>query len=216
VRAAGWAGMTPGIARRGLRCRWRCAGVRSTRGPSRSIRRATPRMRGSGSRRSPRGARWWGRSLRRSCGGGVFYEAALDAARDREWARDLLPGEGSGPLYATQQRHLRRSAELLGLAGSQRLAGEVAELLDLDGLEHSRARALYRSASGLRQRGEAVVSVLLALAPARSEHLVAAGHRVGLWGRPWRIDPRTGRRRPPSGSRPPPMNFALSSPAGAA
>lgn len=123
-----------------------------------------------------------------------------------------MPGEGSGPLYATQQRHLRRSAELLGLAGSQRLAGEVVELLDLEGLEHAAARAGYLAAGGPRQRGEAVVSVLLALAPGRYERLLAAGHRAGLWGRPWRIDPATGRRRPLGASRPPPMNFALSSP----
>lgn len=128
------------------------------------------------------------------------------------WVRDLLPGEGSGALYATQQRHLRRSAELLGLAGSLRLAGEVAELLDLDGLEHTAARTRYLAAGGPRQRGEAVVSVLVALDPGRYEHLLAAGHRAGLWGRPWRIDPTTGRRRPIRASRPPPMNFALSSP----
>jgi hypothetical protein len=91
----------------------------------------------------------------------------------------------------------------------------VAELLDLDGLEHGRARALYRGARGPRERGEAVVSVLVALAPERSERLLATGHRSGLWGQPWRIDPVTGRRRPLSASRPPPMNFALSSPAGA-
>lgn len=126
-----------------------------------------------------------------------------------------MPGEGSGPLYATQQRHLALSGALLGLAGGERLAGEVAELLDLDGLEHGRARVLYRNASGLRQRGEAVVSVLVALDPGRYERLLAAGHRALLWGRPWWIDPATGRRRPPSGSRPPPMSFALSSPAGA-
>ena len=126
-----------------------------------------------------------------------------------------MPGEGSGPLYATQQRHLGRSGELLGLAGPERLAGEVAELLDLDGLEHGAARALYRDASGPRQRGEAVVSVLVALDPGRYDRLLAAGHRAGLWGRPWWIDPATGRRRPNPGSRPPPMSFALSSPAGA-
>jgi hypothetical protein len=158
----------------------------------------------------------WGRSRRRRCGGGVFHQAALDAARGRLWPRDLLPGEGSGPLYATQRRHLRRSGELLGLAGPERLGGEVAELLDLDGLEHGRARARYRGARGLRERGAAVVSVLVALGPARYDRLPPAGHRVGLWGRPWWIDPATGRRRPLSGSRPPPMSFALSSPAGAA
>jgi len=91
----------------------------------------------------------------------------------------------------------------------------VAELLDLDGLEHGRARARYRGARGPRERGAAVLSVLVALAPARVERLLVAGHRALLWGRPWRIDPATGRRRPLSASRPPPMNFALSSPAGA-
>jgi len=98
--------------------------------------------------------------------------------------------------------------------GSPRLAGEVAELLDLDGLEHARARAHYRGARGPRERGEAVVSVLVALDPGRYERLLAAGHRARLWGRPWWIEPATGRRRPFPGSRPPPTSFALSSPAG--
>jgi hypothetical protein len=173
------------------------------------------RTAGSGSHRLPKGDRGWGRSRPRRCGGGVFHEAAFDAARGHPWPRDLLPGEGSGPLYATQQRRLRRSGELLGLAGPERVAGQVADLLDLGGLEHGPARARYLGASGPRQRGEAVVSVLLALDPTRYERLVAAGHRAALWGRPWQIDPATGRRRPIPASRPPPMSFALSSPAGA-
>ena len=169
-------------------------------------------MGASGSLRCPWAGSRWGRSRRRRRGGGVFHEAAFDAAQGRLWPRDLLPGEGSGPLYATQQRHLARSGDLLGLAGPRRLAGEIAELLDLDGLEHGETRARYRAARGPRQRGEAVVSMLTVLDPSGHERLLAAGHRAGLWGRPWRMDPATGRRRPFSGIRPPPMNFALSSP----
>jgi len=89
------------------------------------------------------------------------------------------------------------------------------ELLDLEGLEHAAARRQYLAAGGPRQRGEAVVSVLVALDPGRYERLLAAGHRARLWGRPWWIEPATGRRRPFPGSRPPPTSFALSSPAGA-
>ena len=98
------------------------------------------------------------------------------------------------------------------MSGPQRTAGKVAELLDLEGLEHGQARARYGNASGPRQRGEVVVSVLVALDPGRYERLLVAGHRAGLWGRPWWIDPATDWRRPVSGSRPPPMSFALSSP----
>lgn len=122
----------------------------------------------------------------------------------------MLPGEGSGPLYATQQRWLEHSARLLGLVGEERLGEQIAELLDLSGLEHRQARIRYREASGPQPRGEAVVCLLLRLEPERYGRLVAAGHRAGLWGRPWWIDPRTGRRR---AIRPPPTTFALS-PAG--
>jgi hypothetical protein len=128
------------------------------------------------------------------------------------WPRDLLPGEGSGPLYATQQRHLARSGALLGLTGPSPVAEPIAELLDLDGLEHRQARERYLSAGGPQQRGEAVVSVLAVLDAERYGRLVAAGHRAGLWGRPWQIDPWTGRRRPPGPGPSASTNFALGSP----
>lgn len=92
--------------------------------------------------------------------------------------------------------------------GEPRLGEQIAEALDLSGLEHCQARALYHEATGPRQRGEAVLCLLLRLEPGRYGHLLDTGHRAGLWGRPWWIDPRTGRRR---AIRPPPTSFALSS-----
>ena len=52
------------------------------------------------------------------------------------------------------------------------------------------------------------MSVLLVLDPSRDDRLLAAGHAVGLWGQPWRIDPQTGRRWGLPW-RDPPMSFAL-------
>lgn len=115
-------------------------------------------------------------------------------------------------MYATQQRHLARSGALLGLTGPSPVAEQIAELLDLDGVEHRQARRGYLSAGGPRQRGEAVVSVLAMLDAQRYGRLVDAGHRAGLWGRPWQIDPWSGRRRPPGPGFSASTNFALGSP----
>ena len=108
---------------------------------------------------------------------------------------------------ATQRRHVKRSGLLLGLSTEQRTAERLGEILDVGGLGLQQARAEYRQ-GGLRGRGRGVVSVLLVLDPSRDDRLLAAGHVVGLWGRPWRIDPQTGRRYDLP-SRDPPMNFAL-------
>ncbi len=96
---------------------------------------------------------------------------------------------------------------LLGLSTEQRTAERLGEILDVGGLALQQARAEYCQ-GGLHLRGRGVLSMLLALDPSRDDRLLAAGHVVGLWGRPWRIDPQTGRR----GGLPwrdPPMSFAL-------
>lgn len=110
-------------------------------------------------------------------------------------------------LLATQRRHLERAGLLLGLETPDRMAERVRAVLDLEGLIHEEIRAdITRS---LRDRGQAVMRVLLALDAGRDDRLLAAGHEVGLWGCPFRIDPQTGRRhRLPW--RDPPTNFALS------
>ncbi len=97
-------------------------------------------------------------------------------------------------LLATQRRHVKRSGLLLGLSAEERTAERLGSILEVGGLVLQQARAEYRQ-GGLRGRGRGVVSVLLALDPSRDDRLLAAGHVTGLWGRPWRIDPQTGRRQ---------------------
>jgi hypothetical protein len=89
----------------------------------------------------------------------------------------------------------------------------VAQLLDISGLDHRQGRLQYQHARGPRQRGQAVVSLLVALSPERYERLLIAGHLAGVWGRPFRLDPHSGRRRPIGPGLGAPMSFALSPPA---
>jgi len=141
-------------------------------------------------------------------GGGVFHEAALDGAQGHVWPVDGLGSEASPGLLATQRRHVERSGLLLGLGTEERVAQRQGELLDVGGLELRQARAEYHQ-GGLRGRSRGVVSVLLALEASRDDRLLAAGYVAGLWGRPWRIDPQTGRRRGLPW-RDPPTSFELS------
>ncbi len=97
---------------------------------------------------------------------------------------------------------------LLGLEVDEREAEGLRGLLDVGGLLHEEARAEYSTRSLVR-RGEGVLRVLLGLDAGRDDRLLAAGHAAGLWGRAYRIDPQTGRRRGLPW-RDPPMNFALS------
>ena len=144
----------------------------------------------------------------RRIGGGVFHEAALDGAQGHWWPVDGLGSEGTPGLLATQRRHVERSGLLLGLGTQERVAQRQGEILDLVGLELRQARSAYHQ-GGLRGRSRGVVRVLLALEAGRDDRLLAAGHVAGLWGRPWRIDPQTGRRKGLPW-RDPPTSFALS------
>ncbi len=147
-------------------------------------------------------------SRRRLGGGGVFHEAAVDAAAGRCWPVDGFAGECSPGVLATQRRHVKRSGSLLGLSLDLRTAERVGELLEVTGLELEQARAAYRG-GGFRERALSVVQVLGNLDPGRDDRLLAAGHVAGLWGRAWRIDPRTGRRQGLPW-RDPPTSLALS------
>lgn len=133
----------------------------------------------------------------------------MDAAQGHCWPVDGIGLEATPGLLATQRRHVARSGLLLGLCSTEeRTAERLGSILDIGGLVLQQARSEYRQ-GGLRGRGRGVLSVLLALAPSRDDRLLAAGHVAGLWGRPWRIDPQTGRR---AGLpwRDPPTSLALS------
>lgn len=178
-------------------------------GASRCTRRAMYRTDVSGS------LRWRHRGLLsrprrlRTDGGGRFHEAALDSAQGLLWPEERIGGEDVvGGLASTQRRHLELSGRLLGLEGERRLAERLAEPLGLTGLEHHRARDRWREGRTRRERGQTVLRLLLSLDPGRADRLLAAGYTAGLWGRPWRIDPATGRRRPVP-SRDPPTTFGV-------
>lgn len=137
----------------------------------------------------------------------------MDGARGYWWPVDGIGAQDAPGLLATQRRHVKRSGLLLGLSTEERTAERLGAILDVGGLVLQQARAEYRQ-GGLRGRGRGVVRVLLALEPSRDDRLLAAGHVVGLWGRPWRIDPQTGRRQGLPW-RDPPTSLALSPAPGA-
>ena len=132
----------------------------------------------------------------------------MDVAQGHRWPVDGVGFEVTPGLLATQRRHVARCGLLLGLSTEERTVEHLGSVLDIGGLVLQQARAEYRQ-DGLRGRGRGVVSVLLALDPSRDDRLLAAGHVAGLWGRPWRIDPQTGRRKGLPW-RDPPTSLALS------
>ena len=114
---------------------------------------------------------------------------------------------------ATQRRHVERCGALLGLSTPGRTAEQQAAVLDLGSVLLEQARSEY-AAADLVHRSRGVLQVLHALDPHRDDRLLAAGHVAGLWGRPWWIDPQTGRRRSLP-RRAPPTSLALSPVSGA-
>jgi hypothetical protein len=101
----------------------------------------------------------------------------------------------------SQRQWMARSACLLGMidALNPSQAEAIAEELELAGLKHREARQQFIRAATLRQRGQAIVSVL-ALWPSddhRFERLLAAGMRSGCWSQAWLVHPRINRRLSP-------------------
>ena len=132
----------------------------------------------------------------------------MDAAAGHRWPVDGFAGEASAGVLATQRRHVARSGLLLGLSLDLRTAERVGGFLEVGGLELEQARADYQGGE-LRARAMGVVRVLGHLDPGRDDRLLAAGYVAGLWGRPWRLDPQTGRRQGLPW-RDPPTSLALS------
>jgi len=102
-----------------------------------------------------------------------------------------------GPRYSTQRRWIEQCGRILGLSAGVELrqAERIAEELDLGALEHRPARQRFLDGRRLRERGEAVVSVLerLRLGDGLWPRVLAAGCLGGAWGRPWRWSPEAGR-----------------------
>jgi hypothetical protein len=78
-------------------------------------------------------------------------------------------------------------------------ADAVAEVLELGGLKHREARQQFIHSATLRQRGEAIVSVLALwrLDDHMFGRLLAAGTRSGCWGEAWLFHPMINRRLSP-------------------
>jgi hypothetical protein len=145
----------------------------------------------------------------------TLFGAAVDAARGRLWPADWQrrrPDARSKLWYSTQVRRIRMVVRLLGLApelGAE-LRAAVADVLAVETIVlHEQSLAL-RGDPGLVATGRAVATVLAALPPTGClvDRLAEAGHVVGLWGEPWRWEPRRGVVRPrpfqPVGTRAPP------------
>ncbi len=129
------------------------------------------------------------------------FEAAADASEERLWLRERM-GEATQPGgYATQRRWMERSAGVLGLSEAIKppVVEEIVEQLEVNGLEHHKAREQYGLASGLVERGKAILSVLnlIRFGDDLCARLMAAGTLGGCWGRVVLWDPKFSRKLSP-------------------
>jgi len=121
----------------------------------------------------------------------TLFGAAFDAAAGRAWSRESPTFDPRR--WRTQQDLLAFGATLLGigsdLSTDQQL--HIARQLNVPTLDVLDASQDYALAAGYRDRGRAILRVLLRLAarPRLAADLLAAGHIAGLWGRPSRWDP---------------------------
>ncbi len=124
----------------------------------------------------------------------------MEASQGKLWLKEPL-GERQPANYATQHRRIERAGRVLGLAARvcEPEAEQIRELLGVDGVEHDQARRRYIAADGLRQRGEAVQSVLgrLAVNDGLWVRLLGAGFVAGVWATPWLWQPQLNRRLSP-------------------
>lgn len=124
----------------------------------------------------------------------------MDASKGTLWLKEPL-GERQPANYVTQRRRVERAGRVLGLAARvcEPAAEQIRELLGVDGVEHDQARRMYIAADGLRQRGEAVQSVLrrLAVNDELWVRLLGAGFVAGVWATPWLWHPKSNRRLSP-------------------
>jgi hypothetical protein len=123
-----------------------------------------------------------------------LLEAAWEAGHGRVWTREYEPADAQGKWLGSQRRHVELAARLTGVALEVGQSAQVlgAESLGVDTLRLREGQALVQKRPGLRAQGAAVVHVLKAvLGAGRSpvDHLLAAGHLAGLWGRPFRWFP---------------------------
>jgi hypothetical protein len=123
----------------------------------------------------------------------TMFQAALDAAEREPWPRE--PEKPSNRWWPQQRRMLAWAMKLLGLgsdAGS-RTALLIASVLAVPMMLLKEGIDSIRAKPGYYRRGRAICSVLRSMPPDfnRLDRLLAAGHHAGLWGQPYRWDPRT-------------------------
>jgi len=124
----------------------------------------------------------------------TFLAAACDAAEGKSWSRD------DGPLWwQTQRRRIVRGAKLFGIdTGLADPARDIhAGELEMAALVLRDAARDWSEASGYRSRGTVVTSAMLGLPRGRCvlDRVLVAGALAGLWGRPYRWEPRRGQLR---------------------
>ena len=126
------------------------------------------------------------------------FEAAVDASEGQLWLRERMGEETQPGGYGTQRRWMERSADVLGLSApiTPPVVEEIVEQLGVSGLEHHKAREQYGLASGLVERGKAILSVLnlIRFGEDLCTRLMAAGNLGGCWGKVVWWDPRLNRR----------------------
>jgi hypothetical protein len=120
---------------------------------------------------------------------GTVFEVAAGAAAGELGVRDAGFEDGlPQPRHSTVRRRVAAAGLLLGLSPAidDRQAEQVAQVLDIPGLDHAQARQGFARASGLRGRGAVIVSVLgrMPLSGAVERRLLCAGAHVQLWGPP--------------------------------
>ena len=129
------------------------------------------------------------------------FEAAVDASEGQLWLREGMGEKAQPGGYGSQRRWIERSARVLGLSDAIKppVVEEIVEQLGVSGLEHHKAREQYGLASGLVERGKAILSVLnlIRFGDDLCARLMAAGTLVGCWGRVVLWDPKFSRRLSP-------------------
>jgi hypothetical protein len=114
---------------------------------------------------------------------GTVFDAALDGAEGRAWAR-ASDGKLPDRWWSTQGRHLRFAARLLGVIASERIRDLIAAALSVSGLRQREGALATR---GFRALGTAICGLLSRLrgSPATRAHaLLVCGHLAGHWGEP--------------------------------
>ncbi len=126
------------------------------------------------------------------CFMGTYFDAALDAAKQRAWPHECIDGNLM-PRFPSQIRHLTNSALLLGVQPGLhgKLRDEIAQILSVGGQRLHDGAARIEHQPGYFGLGQAICGVLDAILPATSlfERLAEAGAAICLWPTPQLWDP---------------------------